>query len=290
LLGTAQNTRGWDKKLIIIGEIDYSSITRIMIKRALITLKALNFFTGLSLINFRVKLLFFPAVTILALLLLLAALFIACYKCPTLPVLAQIGFIPHHVWLPSEILVVMRIYTLCLIMFMIIRAPFSFKPINVELDYLPPLFDQPHQPHLYLLYRVRKRAILPVLAIRNLIRIKMTELSLILVLVIKAFDTVMRSTAFITFGAFLGVGEFAELGGVEGVEATRVFKGVGKVTGLVVVGGREVGTGKTLEGREGEVAERGGWFKGAVVDPCNYYKVPIRSVRLNDDRCLLVST
>ena len=88
LLRTGENPRFWDKKLIFIIKIDYPSVTSIMIKGALIALKAFNLFTDFCLIHFWVKLLFLPPVTILTLLFPLASLFIACNKRPALPILA----------------------------------------------------------------------------------------------------------------------------------------------------------------------------------------------------------
>jgi len=61
------------------------------------------------------------------------------------------------------------------------------------------------------------------------------ELSLILVLMIKAFYSVMRSSTLVPFRTFLSVSKLTELGSVEVVVSTLVFYRVEVVATLVVM-------------------------------------------------------
>lgn len=114
--------------------IDYSTIFRTMVKWALIAFKTFLFFARKSFIYKGMKLLLFPAVTELTFFQPFTAFFITCYESSTLPVFAKFCFISKKIWLPSKILEVMRIYTLCFIVFVIVRTPFSLKVKDIEVE------------------------------------------------------------------------------------------------------------------------------------------------------------
>jgi hypothetical protein len=140
-------------------------------------------------------------------------------------------------------------------MFMIIWTPLSLEVKHVEIEISMLLLQVMQQPHLDVIYGVRERAKISVFTRGELVRVKVTEFGFILVLMVETFYSVMRTSAFFTFWAFFGICEFAELRGVKGVEATFIFKGVGEVTGFVVVWGSTQGAIKTLEGGEVKVPD-----------------------------------
>lgn len=58
---------------------------------------------------------------------LLATLFVACYKGPTLPIFTKLLRVGEKMGFPSEVLEVMSVDALGLIMFVIVWAPLCFK-------------------------------------------------------------------------------------------------------------------------------------------------------------------
>lgn len=104
-----------------------------------------------------------------------------------------------------------------------------------------------YQSNFYVLNRVRKTTVLAVLAQLNPTRIHMTELRFVLILVVKPFDSVMRSAAFVHHRALFTFSVFAELGGIQVIRAASVFDGVIEEAGLVVVGHRELQTFESFE-------------------------------------------
>jgi hypothetical protein len=82
------------------------------------------------------ELLLFPSVTECANLKTFAAFFITCNKSTALPILTKFSIIPEEIRLSSEILKIVRIYTLSFIMIVIKRAPFCFEEKNVKVKIL----------------------------------------------------------------------------------------------------------------------------------------------------------
>ena len=154
------------------------------------------------------KLLFFPAVTKLTFFQPFTAFFIACYKSSALPVLAKFCFVSKEIWLPSKILEVMRIYTLCFVMFVIVRAPFCLKEKDIEVEIRMLREQMMNEANFYILYWVCERTIVSVLALLYFVREAVAKLRLVFVLMIQSFNAVMRSSAFVSFGTLLCVGEF----------------------------------------------------------------------------------
>ena len=107
-----------------------------MEKWTFVPFKAFLFFARLSLIDQRVKLLLLPSMTKRTLFKPLATLFVTSNKGAALPVLAKFRLIPKEVRLSTEILKIMRVYTLRLVMLVVVRAPLSFKVKHVEVKVL----------------------------------------------------------------------------------------------------------------------------------------------------------
>jgi len=129
----------------------------------------------------------------------------------------------------------MRVDALGFVMFMIVGAPFCFEKEDIEVEVGILRHQVMNEPDLNILHRVSKRAIVSVLTLRNLMREAVAELRFILVLVIEALNSVMRSTAFISFWAFFSVREFAKLRSIKIVISPLVFNGVVIVAGLVIM-------------------------------------------------------
>ena len=96
--------------------------------------EAFYLFTRFSFVYQRVKLLFLPSMTVLTLLQSLATFIIAGNEGTTLPVIAEFDLIFKEVWLPSKILKVMRIDTLCFVVIVVVGAPLSFKVEDIEIE------------------------------------------------------------------------------------------------------------------------------------------------------------
>lgn len=103
-----------------------------MIKRALKAFETLCLFTGLCLVDERVKLLFLPAVAVATRLQALAAFLIRCDKGAALPVLADFYLILKEVRPTSEVLEIMRVNALGLVVFVVEGAPFCLKVKDEE--------------------------------------------------------------------------------------------------------------------------------------------------------------
>jgi hypothetical protein len=82
------------------------------------------------------ELLLFPTMTKMASLESFTTFFIASYECATLPILTKLGVISKKIRFSPKILKVMRIYTLCFVMLMVIWAPFSFEVKYVKVEIL----------------------------------------------------------------------------------------------------------------------------------------------------------
>lgn len=132
-------------------------------------------------------------------------------------------------------------------MVVIIRAPFSFEIEQIEIEIGMLRKQVVDKPHLDVVDRVSEGAVLSVFALMNFTRVTVAELSLVLVLVVKAFYSVMRPSALIPLGTFFGVRELAKLRGVEQVVPPLVLDRVKIVAALVVVGYVFTGTFEPLE-------------------------------------------
>ena len=84
---------------------------------------------------------------------------------------------------------------------------------------------------------MRKGAEVDIFALLNFVREEVTELSLVFILVIKTFHTVVGPAAFVLLRTFLRVREFAELGSVVVVVTTLVLYRMEVIATFVVVGG-----------------------------------------------------
>lgn len=80
-----------------------------------------------------------------------------------------------------------------------------------------------------------KGTVLSILTLLTLAGEEVTELSLVLIFVIKSLHSVMSSSAFVLLRALLSVSELAKFRRIEVVISTLVLYGVGVVTTLVVV-------------------------------------------------------
>ena len=107
--------------------IYHSSVFVTMIIWTFKTFETFYLFTWLCFIYHWMKLLFFPPMTIGALLKSLATFLVACDKCATLPIFAKFGIIFKQIRFSSEILEIVCIHTLSFIMIMIEGTPFCLK-------------------------------------------------------------------------------------------------------------------------------------------------------------------
>lgn len=119
-----------------------------MVERTLKSLETFQFLTRLGLINQRVELLFFPSVTVSALLQSFASFIVTSDECARLPVLTKFGVIPKKVGFTPEILEIMCINALCLIMLVIVGTPFRFKVKYVKVKVLVRWQQMMNQTHL----------------------------------------------------------------------------------------------------------------------------------------------
>jgi len=103
----------------------------------------------------------------------------------------------------------MRVDALCFIMFVIVRAPLGFEIEDVEIKVCMLWQQVMDQSHLDVLHRMRKRTIVPVLALPNFVWVAMAKFCLILVLVVEPLDSVVRSSALIPLGTPLSVSKLA---------------------------------------------------------------------------------
>ena len=131
----------------------------------------------------------------------------------------------------------MRVNALGFVMFVVVRAPLCFKEEDVEVEIGILRHQVVHLPDFNVLDRVCEGAVVPILTLRDFVRESVTEFRLILVLVVESLDSIMRPSAFVPFGAFFSVGEFAKFWSVEVVISPLVLDRVVVVARLVVVGG-----------------------------------------------------
>lgn len=116
----------------------------------------------------------------------------------------------------------MRVYTLGFVMFLVEWAPLCLevKHVEVEIWLAATLIVAMHsfvwicnhlvdQTHLDIFNRVSEAAEVAILALADLIRVVVAELSLILITVVKSFDPIVSSLATIIFGTSVSLSEFA---------------------------------------------------------------------------------
>jgi hypothetical protein len=130
----------------------------------------------------------------------------------------------------------MRVNALGFVMFVVVRAPLCFEEEHEEVKIRILRHQVVHQPNFDVFYGVGEGAVVPILTLRDFVRESMTKFSLILVLVVESLDSIMRPSAFVSFGAFFSVGKFAKFWRVQVVISPLVFDRVVVVAGLVVVG------------------------------------------------------
>ena len=180
-----------------------------MIKRAFEPLEAFDFITLLSLVNQWMKLLFLPSVTECAFFQPLAPLLIACNEGATLPVLAEFGLIPEKIRFSSEILEIVRVYTLGFVVFVVVRAPFGFEKEDVKVEIRIGRQQIMDKTHFDVFYGMGERTIISVLTGSYFVWIAVAEFSFILIFVIQSLNPVMRPATLISLGTLFSVSELA---------------------------------------------------------------------------------
>lgn len=229
-----------------------------MVERALVALEALLLVAGLSFIDKWMELLFLPSMGKLALLKALASLLVACNEGPTLPIFAELGLVAEKGRPSSEVLEVMRVYTLRLVMLVVVWAPLRLEVEYIEVE-VRILWEQVmDQAHFDVVDRVSEGTILSILALLHLGGVTVAELSFVLVLVVKPLDSVMRAPTFVPFGTLFSVSELAQLGSVCAVVPPLVFDGMEIVAAFMVVRGVLAGTLRPLEVDEVQVTNSQG--------------------------------
>lgn len=161
----------------------------------------ISMFTRIQFIVFRVIFLFFPAMTMITMILIRTALSIVIDVGSRSPIITLLFWIVIQLRFSAEILPIMRVYTLVSQMIcFIIRAPYSFEVEHIEIWILLEFINQLNRD---LGFIVSKWAVLSILAFPSTIDIWRAKLSFVLIRVIKLFYSIMCLLTCVTIRAFL---------------------------------------------------------------------------------------
>ena len=128
-----------------------------------------------------------------------------------MPVLTELSVIPEQVRLTSEVLEIVRIYTLGLVVFMVVRTPFCFEEEYIEVKILISWQKMMDESHLNIFDRVCKGAVFTIFTLLNFGRKLMTKLGFVLVFVIQALDSVVGPPALVLLRTFLRLSKLTKL-------------------------------------------------------------------------------
>lgn len=141
----------------------------------------------------------------------------------------------------------MRIHALCLVMFVVVRAPLGLEVEDIEVEVLVRREQVMDQTHLDVVDGVCEGTVFPVLALLYLRGEAVTEFRLVFIFMVESLHSVMRPPAFVFFGTFFSICEFTELRGIEVVVSALVLDRVIIIAALMVVRGIFAGTFDSLE-------------------------------------------
>lgn len=111
---------------------------------------------------------------------------------------------------------------------------------------------------------MRERAVIPIFALANFIRVKVAKLGFVLVPVVKTLHPVVRPPASLVLWTLLRLSEFAKLWRVQLVVSSLVLDAMEEEAALVVVRIAAIRTFKALEVTQQQVLDHYGLF-GLVV-------------------------
>lgn len=118
---------------------------------------------------------------------------------------------------------------------MVVWTPFCFEVENKEVIVLVVRQQVMNQPDFDIFNRMSEGTILLVLAVSNFVRVTMAELSLVLVFVVKPFDSIVSSLTLSRFGTSVSVSELAKFWGVGIVISSPILAWMEKVAAFMVV-------------------------------------------------------
>jgi hypothetical protein len=145
-------------------------------------------------------LLLLPTMTMLALELVRASIFVTANKLPRPPVVALILWVQVKLWLSSEVLPVMSIHTcISYMLALIVRAPHRLEMEHIEIKVFIKLINELHW---YFWLWMSEWTIVSIFTLTRTIYVWWTELSFIFVWMVKLFYSVMSLLARISTMAF----------------------------------------------------------------------------------------
>lgn len=156
--------------------------------------------TGLDLEEVRVELLFLPPVTVLALVLKLAAVLVRSDYFLCVPVLAQLIRVGEDGRLSPVVLPVVSVHTdVSLVVVLLVRTPNSFEVEEVEVHVRLELLNQLHGQVVLVVSKGTEVTILTDVSIE----VGLTELGFVLVRMVKLLHSVVGFVALVTIEALL---------------------------------------------------------------------------------------
>ena len=155
------------------------------------------------------KLLFFPTVRHRTSCLKRASFFILPYEGACLPVRTNVPWVVvEDLRFSSEVLPVVSILTHSLVVLWIVRAPFSFEVVDIEVRVFVHLVNETR---FDLSWRMSERAELPILTFIQIFGVPSTESGLIFLYVVEPFNPVMRKFALFLLWTFISLLQFTKV-------------------------------------------------------------------------------
>jgi hypothetical protein len=145
--------------------------------------------------------LFFPAMAFRALIVMWTSVFVIIYEWPWTPIRTLFFCVNIELWFSSKVLPIMSEYTLVsLMVILVIWTPYCFEVKHVEIYIFFKLVDQFYR---YFSFRMCKGTKVSVFTFTCSFNIRCTELSLVLIWMIKFLNSIMSLLTVVSVYAFL---------------------------------------------------------------------------------------